>query len=111
MKAESENDVLKGCLQYLTMVRRWLAWRQNNGGMYDKARGCYRSFAGMKGVSDLIAVHDGTVYFIECKKQGGKLRPEQIAFGDAVRAAGGVYIVARSVSELIAALAEVEDVA
>ncbi|MCQ2463949.1 MAG: VRR-NUC domain-containing protein [Oscillospiraceae bacterium] len=33
-----------------------------------------------KGFSDLFAVRDGKIYFIEVKKPGGKIRPEQTAF-------------------------------
>lgn len=33
-----------------------------------------------KGFSDLFAVKDGKIYFIEVKKPGGKIRPEQESF-------------------------------
>ena len=49
-----------------------------------------------KGISDIIAIRDGQVAFIEVKSKKGKLSPEQIKFQADVTASGGLYIVARS---------------
>ena len=38
-----------------------------------------------KGFSDLFAVKSGRIYFIECKRPGGHIRPEQIHFLDIMR--------------------------
>lgn len=38
-----------------------------------------------RGFSDLFAVKDGRVYFIECKKPGGHIRDDQIHFLDVMR--------------------------
>ena len=39
---------------------------------------------------------------IEVKRRGGKLSDEQHAFGEALRAAGGIYIVAFSIDDVLA---------
>lgn len=38
-----------------------------------------------KGFSDLFAVKGGKIYFIECKKPGGNVRPEQVHFLQTMR--------------------------
>ena len=41
------------------------------------------------GFSDLFAVKDGMIYFIECKKPGGNVRPEQLRFLDTMQSRYG----------------------
>ena len=55
-----------------------------------------------KGVPDRIAVKDGIFYGIEVKTPKGRLSEHQKAFRDRVVAAGGVYIEARSVEDVMA---------
>ena len=38
-----------------------------------------------KGFSDLFAVRAGKIYFIEVKRPGGRIRPEQVHFLDTMR--------------------------
>ena len=38
-----------------------------------------------KGFSDLFAVRAGQIYFIEVKRPGGRIRPEQVHFLDTMR--------------------------
>lgn len=54
-----------------------------------------------KGISDLIALKEGKVLFIELKSPKGKLSPYQEAFKQAVESYGGAYIVVRSVDDLM----------
>lgn len=107
----AESAVVKACLKYLA-ARRWLAWRSNNTGVYDTAKKCFRTFRGRKGVSDIISVvptvgeggeRIGRILCVECKASTG-LRPDQRLFRDDVVASGGLYVVARSVGDLIEAL-------
>lgn len=114
--ASEENAVQRACLEYLTKVRGWTAWRSNQ----IPARlpgGGYRRFAGLRGVSDILCVVPvtvdvvgrgrmvyGVLLAVEAKSSRGKLRPEQVTFKEAVEAAGGVYVVARCVGDLVEAL-------
>ena len=54
-----------------------------------------------KGFSDLEAVKDGRVYFIEVKKPGGKVRPDQVEFINRMREQGCRAGVAFSVEEAV----------
>lgn len=49
-----------------------------------------------EGFSDLIALANGTIYFIEVKTKYGQQRKAQIEFQRTVEARGYKYIVARS---------------
>ncbi len=101
MKKPAEASVLKACLDYLRL-RKILCWRANNGGIFDPARKRFRSFHGLKGVSDLLAVLPGGRFLaVECKRPGKRPSPEQAAFLAAVEAAGGVGCYVRSVGELV----------
>ena len=66
---------------------------------------------GLKGCADIIGVWrryvpytHGIFLAIECKSDIGKQRPEQVAFERMVREFGGVYILARSVQDVLEVL-------
>jgi hypothetical protein len=107
--ASEENAVVAACLCYLQTVRGWPAWRQNQGAVPLKGGG-YRSFNGLKGVSDIIAVipPHGRFLGVECKSPTGRLSESQKNFGDLVAGAGAVYLVVRNVGELIDGLGRLE---
>ncbi len=117
MKPPTEAAVLRSCLDYLRL-RKILCWRANNGGVYDPARKRFRSFHGLKGVADILAVlpvdgrsdcgnytrRFGVLLAVECKAPGKRPSPEQAAFLAAVEAAGGVGCWVTDVSDLAAIL-------
>jgi hypothetical protein len=121
MKCEHERDVVRACLDYLRL-RGVFAFRVNNTGIWDSARKAFRSFRGLRGVSDILGVLPrtldvggrcvtvGVFLAVEVKSARGRLTPEQAAFADAVRRAGGVSLVVHSLKELMDAL-DVEGVA
>ncbi len=106
-----EADVLSACLDYLRL-KGVLAWRSNNTGVFDPARKCFRSFRGLKGVSDILgilpqstgegseAAMHGLFLAVECKGASGSLSTEQRWFLDEVTRRGGVALCVRSVGEL-----------
>ena len=57
------------------------------------------------GFSDLIVLAEGRVVFLEVKSAAGRPTAAQRAFGEAVRAQGHGFAVARSVDEALGALA------
>ncbi len=59
---------------------------------------------GEKGISDIIGCFNGRMVAIEIKRPGGKATPDQIAFIEAVRAAGGIGFVAWSTEDVIEGL-------
>src|SRR5262249_15960124 len=80
-----EIDLVQACLDWL-LLRRIKAWRTNNTGVYDPARKVYRTFQGLRGVSDILGIVPQTVTLdgeriifgnflaIEVKRPGEQLR-------------------------------------
>ena len=54
-----------------------------------------------KGFSDLFCVYKGRAYFIEVKKPGGKIKPEQVAFMNRMKEQGCVAGIVFSVEEAV----------
>lgn len=106
-----ESDVLKQCLQYLAL-RKIDHFRLNVGGAMLPGKGGKQRLVrfGVKGLPDIlgwlpingVAVTMG----LEIKRKGGRVRPEQRAFLDRLREAGGVALLVSSVDELIRGLDE-----
>lgn len=80
-----------------------LVFRNNVGAFRDPKTGrLIRYGVGDKGGSDLIAISPtGKFVAIECKKEGGRVRPEQLLFCEAVRRAGGIAGICRSAEEAV----------
>lgn len=98
-----ENLVLGAIGDYLTATRTFF-FRVNNIPVYNSATKTFRSMPkfSRKGVSDFIALKNGVVYFIEAKAPKGTQSDEQISFQRDVEAQGGVYILARSLDDVLA---------
>lgn len=60
----------------------------------------------LAGVSDLILIHGGKVYFIEVKDEKGTQRPTQKEFEAEVKKQGFKYILVRSLEDFKKALKE-----
>jgi hypothetical protein len=104
MKGMKEADVLRACLGYLRL-RGFVHFRVNGGAMAVPASGGRKRFVrftSARGVPDIIAVAPGSGRFIgiETKSPGGRLTPDQEAFANAVRKAGGISLCVRSVGDL-----------
>jgi hypothetical protein len=108
--------LVRSCLEWLAL-HRIKAWRSNNTGVFDPARKVFRTFRGLKGVSDILGVFPQTVQLaggeevtfgnilcIEVKRPGEKPRPDQAAFLEEVRALGGIALCIHSLAELEAQL-------
>ncbi len=107
-----EHDIQAAILRYLAWDIR-VAWcrRFNTGshvieGTKKDGTPCrrYVQYA-FTGCADLLGqLVTGQLLAIECKRAGGRKRPEQREFLEQVRAAGGLGIFAQSIDEVQAAL-------
>ena len=85
----TESDVRKVCKDYL-QFKGWFVFHLLQG------LGCY------PGLTDMVAVKDGRVLFIELKRPGkGKQTEKQKIFQADVERAGGEYILAECLEDLI----------
>lgn len=104
--SQAANALVDGCLRLLT-VRGVFAWRTNNAPSPVTRGGAVVAFrrVGMRGVADILGVLPGGRFVaVECKYGSGRLSPEQRLFRDRVTAAGGLFVEARSVEDVDAAL-------
>jgi Holliday junction resolvase len=85
----SENDVKKMVKEYLS-IKGWFHFHLMAG---------MGSFAG---APDIIAIKDGKVLFIECKRpKGGKQSPKQVEFQHNIEDHGGTYLLVRDLNDLM----------
>lgn len=84
------------------------AWRNQSTGVYDPTRKVFRrpmSKHAIKGVSDILGIlPDGRFLAIEVKSATGYASNEQKSFLEAIKANGGVSMIARSMPEVEQAL-------
>ena len=92
-----EKDIQSAISQYLR-AKKIFHWRNNTGAV--KTNNRMISF-GKKGSSDIFALHQGRFYAIEVKSPKGEHRSSQKQFQSDVEVSGGIYILARSVDDVI----------
>lgn len=99
----SETDIQRSICDYLAL-RHHFFWRSNTAPTVQKsAEGwAFRKMPkyGMRGVPDIIVIKDGFFVGLEVKAAKGRQSPEQIAFEDRVKEAGGEYYVVKSIDEV-----------
>jgi hypothetical protein len=96
--ATPEGEALKAISEYLAH-RKHFYWR-NNTGAVKTASGGFMRF-GTPGSPDLIVIKDGFFIGLEVKAKGRKQSPDQKAFEEGVKAAGGEYYLVRSIDDVI----------
>lgn len=84
----TEADIRRQVRDYLR-VKGWFVFHVLQG------LGCYL------GVTDLIAVKDGRVLFIELKTARGRQSQHQVKFQADIEAHGGEYVLSRGVDDLM----------
>ena len=93
-------------LARLELQGKLMFWRQNNTGIWDARRQCYRKPSGAgarQGVPDIVCVlRGGTFLGIECKAPNGTQSPPQRGFERDCQRLGARYAVVRSLDEAVA---------
>ena len=98
----SEQDLLKQITDWLTLYRYF--WYRNNVGAMSKENpdGKYRFIKfGRNGAPDLIVVDEGLFVGIEVKLNGKEQSRVQYQFQCDVERAGGRYIIAHSLEDVL----------
>jgi hypothetical protein len=100
----TEKATQAAILNYL-VLKRVFHWR-NNTGAFKSEHGSFIRY-GSPGSPDIFAVlpPSGQLLGIEVKDTRGRLNENQEGFRDRLERAGGRYIVARSLDDVICALA------
>lgn len=101
-----EADILSLILIYVTSLPGSYFWRQNTG-VFNDEQGRRRVRACPKGTPDIIGVLKGRFIVIEVKRgKGGVHTADQKNWQRNCERAGGLYILARSVSDVDVRLRE-----
>ena len=97
-----EKDVQRSILDFLKL-KRLLAIRINSGGFpinrKDGSKGWARGADA--GTADILAFTGASVIWVECKSSVGKLTESQKEFKKKVEKLGHIYIVARSLDDVM----------
>lgn len=106
----TETDLVRACLGWLT-AHGVYCWRNNTGIVRLPGKGgkLRPVTFGKVGSSDILGVARGRLVAVECKQPGNRPSPEQAAFLEAVRANGGIAIVAHDLDELEQQFREQQD--
>lgn len=105
--ATPEGLIQSAICEYLAL-KKYFFFRTNNTPVFDRklnnGYGGYRSQGkwAQPGLADILLLKDGTLYGIEVKTPKGKQSADQMLFEKRIQSHGGIYVVARSVDDVIA---------
>jgi hypothetical protein len=99
----TEAAILADILVAVSDLREGFFWRNNSGALPNR-QGRMVTF-GLIGSGDILGAHCGRAVAIEVKSEAGRQHISQQRFQAAWERAGGIYIIARSVDDVMAVLA------
>lgn len=94
-----ETELQKAILDLLAHIPNCYAFRSGSGLIKTEAGNYFRT--GKKGCPDIIACLKGRWIGIECKVGKNKLSPFQKQAQEDIEKAGGIYLIAYSLDEVI----------
>ena len=100
-KPETANRITNNIIRIINMQTQSFAFRVNNVGVWDAAKGIYRKGNTIKGISDILASVRGQMVAIEVKAGKDVMSYDQQRFAASVIQSGGLYYEARSTDEFI----------
>lgn len=100
-KDTTANELTKTIIFDMYHVREGVAYRINNGAVYDVKRKTYRKGVQRKGVPDIIGIINGRFYGIEVKIGRDRQSADQKEIEREINDAGGVYFIAKSYDDYL----------
>ena len=104
-KDTTANDLTNTIIWDMYHVREGVAYRINNGAVYDAKKRVYRAGVQRKGVPDIIGIIDGRFIGIEVKIGNDRQSADQKEIEREITEAGGVYFIAKSYDDYIEKIA------
>ena len=97
----TEAMIQKACMDWLKHLQKTqnIVFFRANSGSFKTEQGRYVK-TGTPGLSDICVIKDGVFYGAEIKTATGRMSQSQKTFKKELEAAGGVYLLCRSVSDL-----------
>lgn len=104
-KDTTANDLTKTIIFDMHHIREGVAYRINNGAIYDVKRQTYRKGVQRKGIPDIIGIINGRFYGIEVKIGRDRQSADQKEVEREITEAGGVYFIAKSYDDYLEKIA------
>ena len=106
MPKETANGITAAIIRVVNMRPRCVAYRVNNVGVWDAAKGVHRGGNTEKGLPDIWLCLNGRFVVIEVKAGKDRQSEEQKHRQFEIERAGGVYLLIRSKDEFLKWFAE-----
>ena len=106
-KDATANELTKTIIFDMYWVREGLAYRINNGAIYDTKRQVYRKGVQRKGIPDIIGIINGRFIGIEVKIGRDRQSADQKEVEKEINDAGGVYFIAKSYDDYLEKIAKI----
>lgn len=100
-KDTTANELTKTIIFDMYWVRGGVAYRINNGAVYDQKRKVYRKGVQRRGIPDIIGIIDGRFFGIEVKIGKDRQSEHQKEIEEEINNAGGVYFIAKSYDDYL----------
>ena len=100
-KDTTANELTKTIIWDMYHVRQGVAYRINNGAVYDVKKKVYRKGVQRKGIPDIIGIINGRFFGIEVKIGADRQSADQKEIEREINDAGGVYFVAKSYDDYL----------
>lgn len=101
VKKETANQITANVIRAINMQPGCVAYRINNVGVWDAAKGIHRKGNTQKGIFDVSACIKGRACWFEIKAGRDKPSMDQLIFAQEVRGAGGVAEFIYSTDEFL----------
>lgn len=98
----TEEDIITNAICEYLELKRYYFWKVYNGGVFDASKKIYRKAPkwSVKGVSDLILICGGEIFFLEVKSRKGMQSEDQEKFEEHIVKNGGNYFIVRSIDDV-----------
>ena len=106
-KDKTANELTKTIIWDMYWVREGVAYRINNGAVFDKKRQVYRKGVQRKGIPDIIGIINGRFIGIEVKIGADRQSADQKEIEKEIKEAGGVYFIVKSYDDSLNKIYEI----
>ncbi len=101
VKPETANGLTRNIIRVINLTQGAVAYRVNNVGVWDAAKGIHRAGNTERGLPDIWACYKGRFVTIEVKIGKDRMSIYQQHRQQEIENAGGVYFVARSTDDFL----------
>ncbi len=98
---ETANRITANIIRVINLQPKCIAYRINNVGVWDAAKGIHRKGNTEKGIPDISAIVRGRALWVEVKAGRDKMSEDQLMRKMEIERSGGLFFEARSTDEFL----------